>query len=102
MYASLGVASVPTLVAEVQQRGGYGKCRHHGVNANLQVEAVMGNEAKVKTTDGATVTVALRKGPAFTSEFVEFEGVVNTNSTLTEVDRAPYGSKLGKFPSPLR
>lgn len=60
-----------------------------------QVESVAGNEARVKTTDGATVTMALRKGPAFQSEFVEFESIVNTATTLTEVDRAAYGSKLG-------
>eukprot|EP00884_Botryococcus_braunii_P005212 jgi/Botrbrau1/14692/Bobra.0108s0048.1 len=59
-----------------------------------KVESVAGNEAKVKTTDGATVTISLRKGPAFQSEFVEFESIVNTATTLTEVDRAAYGNKL--------
>jgi hypothetical protein len=65
----------------------------------VQIESASGMEARVKTADGGTVTVALAKPPAFQSDFVEFEGIVNTPTTFTEIDRASFGNKFGTSPN---
>lgn len=59
-----------------------------------KIESASGMEARVKTADGGTVTVALAKPPAFQSDYVEFEGIVNTPTTFTEIDRATFGNKF--------
>jgi hypothetical protein len=74
-------------------------CHLSRPTTRVQIESASGMEARVKTADGGTVTVALAKPPAFQSDYVEFEGIVNTPTTFTEIDRATFGNKFGTSPN---
>ena len=63
-----------------------------------QVDQVEGYKAKVKTCDGAQVTVELLNGnTAFSTPFVEFQGLVTSASSLREESRTDFGANFGEL-----
>ena len=53
-------------------------------------------KAKVKTCDGAHVTVELLNGNAVKTAFVEFQGLVTSATTLRAESYTDFGEKFGK------
>lgn len=61
-----------------------------------QIEGIENNVARVRAADGGTVQVMIKQGGVFDSAFVQFEGIVESPTQLTEVDHTGFGSDLGK------
>ena len=60
-----------------------------------QIEAIDNNVARVRAADGGTVHVMTKPGGVFDTQFVQFEGIVESPTQLTEVDHTSFGSNLG-------
>ena len=61
-----------------------------------QVDQVDGGKARVKTCDGATVSVELLNGnTAFSTPYVEFQGLVTSATSLREESRTDFGTTFG-------
>lgn len=62
----------------------------------MQVDQVEGGKARVKTCDGAQVSVELLNGnTAFGTPFVEFQGLVTSATSLREESRTDFGTGFG-------
>ena len=62
-----------------------------------QIEGIENNVARVRAADGGTVQVMTKPGGVFDSQFVQFEGIVESPTQLTEVDHTSFGSTLGNY-----
>ena len=60
-----------------------------------QIEGIDNNVARVRAADGGTVQVMTKPGGVFDTQFVQFEGIVESPTQLTEVDHTSFGSSLG-------
>ena len=60
-----------------------------------QIEGIENNVARVRAADGGTVQVMTKPGGVFDTQFVQFEGIVESPTQLTEVDHTSFGSTLG-------
>ena len=60
-----------------------------------QIEGIESNVARVRAADGGTVQVMIKPGGVFDSAFVQFEGIVESPTQLSEVDHTGFGSDLG-------
>ena len=72
------------------------ECQIRPAAAPLQLEKVDANRAVVKTADGGTVYVTMKQAPTFETQFVEFDGIVESPTTLTETYRTPFGNSFGE------
>mmetsp|Transcript_14346 Transcript_14346/g.19797 ORF Transcript_14346/g.19797 Transcript_14346/m.19797 type:complete len:108 (-) Transcript_14346:98-421(-) len=54
-------------------------------------ESVNGNLMRVQAADGVAVTVLLKAGGAYDTEFLEFEGIVDNANTITEINHSNWG-----------
>ena len=58
---------------------------------------VASGKAKLKTSDGAHVTVELsNNNAAYSTSFVEVQGVVTSATTLREESHTDFGSSFGE------
>lgn len=60
-----------------------------------QIEGIENNVARVRAADGGTVQVMTKPGGVFNTPFVQFEGIVESPTQLTEVDHTSFGDSLG-------
>ena len=58
-------------------------------------EGVTGNTMTVKTADGQVVTVQLKGGGNYNTEYLEFEGIVENATTLSEQTHTDFGNNFG-------
>ena len=60
-----------------------------------QIEGIDNNVARVRAADGGTVQVMTKPGGIFNTQFVQFEGIVESPTQLAEVDHTSFGDSLG-------
>lgn len=60
-----------------------------------QIEGIENNVARVRAADGGTVQVMTKPGGVFNTPFVQFEGIVESPTQLSEVDHTSFGDNLG-------
>ena len=60
-----------------------------------QIEGIENNVARVRAADGGTVQVMTKPGGVFDTQFVQFEGIVESPTQLSEVDHTSFGVNLG-------
>lgn len=63
-----------------------------------QIEGIENNVARVRAADGGTVQVMTKPGGVFDTQFVQFEGIVESPTQLAEVDHTSFGGSLGDGP----
>ncbi|KAK9805366.1 hypothetical protein WJX73_007296 [Symbiochloris irregularis] len=60
-----------------------------------EIQVMQNNTVRMKAADGGMVTVELTKGPHFDGgEFWEFEGVVQSPTSVKEESRTSYGDRF--------
>lgn len=65
-----------------------------------QIERVEGNAAYVKAADGGVVTVVLKSSNSIgETPYVEIDGVVDSPTTVRELDHSNFGSSFGTCPA---
>ncbi len=62
-----------------------------------QIEGIENNVARLRAADGGTVQVMTKPGGQFNTQFVQFEGIVESPTQLHELDHSSFGDSLGKF-----
>ena len=60
-----------------------------------QIEGIENNVARVRAADGGTVQVMTKPGGVFNTQFVQFEGIVESPTQLHELDHTSFGDTLG-------
>lgn len=64
-----------------------------------QIEGIENNVARLRAADGGTVQVMTKPGGQFNTQFVQFEGIVESPTQLHELDHSSFGDSLGKLKS---
>ncbi len=62
-----------------------------------QIEGIENNVARLRAADGGTVQVMTKPGGVFNTQFVQFEGIVESPTQLHELDHSSFGDSLGKL-----
>ncbi|DBB01876.1 hypothetical protein WJX77_004993 [Trebouxia sp. C0004] len=59
-----------------------------------QIEGIENNVARLRAADGGTVQVMTKPGGVFNTQFVQFEGIVESPTQLHELDHSSFGDSL--------
>lgn len=60
-------------------------------------ESISGRVMTVLAADNARLTVNLAEGNAYDTEYIEFEGIVDSETVLTEHSHTNFGNSFGAF-----